>query len=263
MVGRELINMYGYSSHIIGDEIFRVDSIGRDPDFHNVSFSVNRGEILGIAGLAGAGRTELARGIFGVEPIKTGSMFLNGQSIKINDPNQAIAYRIGYVTEDRKEQGVFLQKTIRDNIIAPSLCDFTTTLGMINEKAVTEFAERSCKNFAIVTPSVYQELANLSGGNQQKVLLSMWMSIKPLLLIIDEPTRGVDVGARSEIYTLLRQLAAQGVGIIMISSDLLEILGLSDRILVMRSGTLVREFSHQQATEENIIASASGVLLSS
>lgn len=263
MVGREIIDMYGKRSRELGQECFRVDRVGRGKDFCDISFSVRCGEIVGLAGLSGAGRTELARGIFGAEPFETGHMFLNNQRTDIHNPSQAIRNRIGYLTEDRKQQGLFMEMTIRQNCVAPSLRCFSNRIGLVNDKAVTDFADVNRVRLNIVTPNVRQQVENLSGGNQQKVLLSMWMGIQPLLLIVDEPTRGVDVGAKSEIYRLLRQLAAEGVGIIMISSDLLEILGLSDRILVMRNGRLAGEFTKEEATEENIIACASEVSLPS
>ncbi|MHC4474444.1 MAG: sugar ABC transporter ATP-binding protein [Planctomycetota bacterium] len=261
MVGREIVDMYGTRTAELGRECLRVEDAGRGDQLQNISFSVRCGEIVGIAGLAGAGRTELARAIFGAEPFETGRMYLNDKPIAIDSPRQAIAGRIAYLTEDRKQQGLFSQMTIRENCAAPSLSCFVNRLGLVDERAVSEFAEVSRIRFNIVTPSVRQQVANLSGGNQQKVLLSMWMGIQPQLLIVDEPTRGIDVGAKSEIYHILRELAVQGVAIIMISSDLLEILGLSDRILVMRNGRLVGEFTSDQATEENIIACASEVEL--
>jgi len=210
MVGREIIDMYGRRTREPGRECFRVEGVGRGKDFQDISFSVRCGEIVGIAGLSGAGRTQLARGIFGAEPLETGRMYLNNQSVEIGSPQQAINNRLGFLTEDRKYQGLFLQMTIRENCVAPSLRCFVNKLGLMNEKAITDFAEASRMKLNIVTPSIWQQVANLSGGNQQKVLLSMWMGIQPMLLIVDEPTRGVDVGAKSEIYHLLRELAARG-----------------------------------------------------
>jgi ABC-type sugar transport system ATPase subunit len=261
MVGREIVDMYSARTEQLGPECFRLEEATCRSDFRGISFSVRCGEILGVAGLSGAGRTALARAIFGAEPLDAGRMFLNGRPITIKTPRQAINNRIGYMTEDRKLQGLFLQMTIRENCVAPSLDCFVNRLGLVDEKAITDFAEVSRIRLNIVAPGVTQQVGNLSGGNQQKVLLSMWTGVQPQLLIVDEPTRGIDIGAKSEIYHILRELAAHGVAIIMISSDLLEILGLSDRILVMRSGRLVGEFTSDQATEENIIACASQVEL--
>ena len=261
MVGRELVDMYGRRDYDIGDVYFSVKGAGRGKDFADVSFSLRRGEILGLAGLVGSGRTELGRAIFGAEPLEQGEIILEGKNLSIASPKDAIEAGIGYLTEDRKAQGLFLDMAIRENCIAPHLADFANQLRMMDENAITDFAHKCRRNFNIVTPSIKQQVRNLSGGNQQKVLLSMWMGIKPEVLIVDEPTRGVDVGAKSEIYRLLRQLAATGVGIIMISSDLPEVLGLSDRILVMREGRIAGEFSAEEATEEKVVACATGVAM--
>jgi len=259
MVGRELVDLFGTRSGEIGPECFRAETVSRGSDFRDVSLSVRRGEIVGVAGLAGAGRTELGRGIFGAEPLDSGSMYLDGKQVTVRSPTEAIANRIGYLTEDRKEQGLFLEMAVRENCVAANLRAFSGHSGLVDEKAVTDFARRCRDDFNIVTPSLDQKVVNLSGGNQQKVLLSMWIAVQPKLLIVDEPTRGVDVGARSEIYRRLRELAASGVGILMISSDLPEILGLSDRVLVMRNGRLVREFTSEEASEENVISHATGL----
>ena len=268
MVGRELSDMYGARTSPIGAERFRLEvaSDGSDvsdrsdrSDMSDMTLSVGAGEIVGIAGLAGAGRTELARAIFGLETLRGGRMFLDGEPVSIRSPEEAIAARIAYMSEDRKDDGLFLEMTIRENCAAPSLRAFAGPLGLVDESAMTEFSEALCEQFGIVTPSAWQKVGLLSGGNQQKVLLAMWIGIRPLLLIADEPTRGVDVGAKSEIYHLLRELAADGVAIIMISSDLPEILGLSDRILVMRNGSIVGEFPREEATEEKIIECATGL----
>ena len=259
MVGRELADMYGSRATPIGEECLRVESAGREGVFSDISFALRGGEILGLAGLAGAGRTEFARGLFGAEPLDTGEIRLDGQPVRIRGPHDAIRHHLAYLTEDRKGQGLFLGMTVRDNCAAPSLSCFATPRGLMDERAMTDFAEYQRVQFNIATPSTRQRVGNLSGGNQQKVLLAMWMGVKPRVLIVDEPTRGVDVGARSDIYHRLRELAATGVGILLISSDLPEILGLSDRVLVMRNGRMAGEFTRGQATEENIIACASGL----
>ena len=261
MVGRELVDMYGRRDYDIGEVYFSVKGARRGKDFADVSFSLRRGEILALAGLVGSGRTEVGRAIFGAEPLEQGEIILGGRSLSIASPKDAIQAGVGYLTEDRKAQGLFLDMAIRDNCIAPHLVDFANNLRMMDEDAITDFAHQCRRNFNIITPSIKQQVRNLSGGNQQKVLLSMWMGIKPEVLIVDEPTRGVDVGAKSEIYRLLRQLAATGVGIIMISSDLPEVLGLSDRILVMREGRIAGEFSAEEATEEKVVACATGVAM--
>ena len=257
MVGRTLGNIYGERASEIGPEYFRVEgaAAGR---FSDVSLTLRRGEILGVAGLVGSGRTELARALFGAEPLAAGNVALDGRPLRLRSPGRAIAAGLGYLTEDRKDQGLFLRMTVRDNCIAPGLARFADRLGLMDERRVDQFAEASRSRFDIVTPSIGQTVRNLSGGNQQKLLLAMWMGVAPKVLIADEPTRGVDVGAKSEIYRLLRQLAATGVGIILISSDLLEVLGLADRILVMRRGRIAGSFGRREATEENVIACATG-----
>ena len=255
MVGRELADVYGTRATPIGEVRFRLKGEG-------TSFSVSAGEIVGFAGLAGAGRTELARAIFGAEPVESGTfgMTLDGEALTIRSPEDAIAAGIAYLSEDRKGDGLFLDMSVRENCVAPSLREFAGGIGLMNDSAAADRAEADCDRFGIATPSTAQQVGFLSGGNQQKVLLAMWFGIKPRLLIADEPTRGVDVGAKCEIYRLLRELAAEGVAIIVVSSDLPEVLGLSDRVLVMRGGRIAGEFAREEATEEKIIACAAGVV---
>lgn len=259
MVGRELADMYGTRADSIGEECFRVENAHCAGAFQDVSLSVGKGEIVGLAGLAGAGRTELGRAIFGVEQLDGGLMFLEGKRVSIRNCGDAIANRIAYLSEDRKGDGLFLDMSIQENCVAPSLSKFADKLGMMDDSAVAGFARTTTDRFGIVTPSIDQQVGLLSGGNQQKVLLAMWIGIRPRLLVADEPTRGVDIGAKSEIYAILRKLAAEGVGILLISSDLPEVLGLSDRVLVMRNGAIAGEFTREEATEESIIACAAGV----
>ena len=259
MVGRELIDMYGRRETPVGSECFRIEGGRRGEAFSDVSFAVRRGEIVGMAGLAGAGRTELARAIFGAEPLDAGRLYVDGKPVTVRSPGQGIANRIGYLTEERKAQGLFMRMSIRRNCVAPVLGSFANRWGLMNEKATTARAAHSRAEFGIVTPSLDQVVGNLSGGNQQKVLLAMWIGARPRFLIVDEPTRGVDIGAKSEIYRRLRALAAGGVGILLISSELPEVLGLSDRILVMRAGRLAGRFEADGATEEELIACATGI----
>jgi ABC-type sugar transport system ATPase subunit len=263
MVGRTITNMYGKRGpeDAIGEVLFEARNItdrkkGLHRKFKGISFSVRAGEIVGVAGLIGAGRTEMARAIFGAELPESGTVFLKGKELNIRNPKNAIRAGIGYLSEDRKSQGLITGFTIKENAVSNHLEDFTNRYGMLNDTRMLEFAEKTRKDFRILTPSVHQLVRNLSGGNQQKVLLGTWFGINPEFLIVDEPTRGVDVGAKSEIYQLLRNLAATGVGILMISSDLTEILGLSDRILVMKSGKIVGTVPGEHATEEQIIAMA-------
>ncbi|MDO8586517.1 MAG: sugar ABC transporter ATP-binding protein [Armatimonadota bacterium] len=259
MVGRELVDMYGKRETEVGGEHLRVENACLAGSFEAVDLVALSGEIIGLAGLAGAGRTQLGRSIFGDPPPDSGRIYLDGEPVNIASPGDAIRHGIGYVSEDRKEEGLFLDMSVRENCAAPALGGFAGSFGLMNENAITRFAEDCRDRFGIVTPSVWHNVRQLSGGNQQKTLLAMWTGVKPRLLIADEPTRGVDVGAKSEIYHLLRRLAAEGVTVILISSDLTEILGLSDRVLVMRNGRIAAEFAGKDATEEGIIACATGL----
>lgn len=262
MVGRTISNMYGNSdnSYQSKEVLFEIRNLTRKKTFQNISFKIKAGEIIGLAGLVGAGRTELGRAIFGAEVPDSGEIFLSGEKLKIHNPRDAIRAGIGYLSEDRKGQGLVLDFSIKDNLVGNHLVDFTSSMGILNEIQIAKFSEETRKSFGILTPSINQKIRNLSGGNQQKVLVGLWFGINPLFLIVDEPTRGVDIGAKSEIYLLLRKLAAEGVGILMISSDLTEILGVSDRILVMQNGKLVGNIPGDEATEENIIALAAGTV---
>jgi ABC-type sugar transport system ATPase subunit len=259
MVGRKIENIYGHRDENvkIGDKLFEVNNFSRKGVFENINFHINSGEIVGFAGLIGAGRTEVGRAIFGAEPPDSGTMILDGRVLNIKDPGQAIMNHIGYMSEDRKTQGLYLSSGVAANLTANRLRDFSPG-GFLNTKMIDKNALQSVKDFRIVTPGINQIVAHLSGGNQQKVLLSAWFGIKPRLLIVDEPTRGVDVGARSEIYELLRQLAKTGIAIMLISSDLPEILGISDRIIVMKDGKISGELSREDATEDTVLTLALG-----
>ena len=259
MVGRTLSNIYGVREpeQKIGDKLFEVHSLTRKGAFSDISFHINEGEIVGFAGLVGAGRTELGQSIFGVTPPDSGTIVLDGEELHCSNSNQAIGKNIGYMTEDRKSLGLYLNFTIENNFIPNRLKDFSRN-GFLQSAKIRGNALKCIDDFHIVTPGSHQLVRNLSGGNQQKVLLATWFGINPKLLIVDEPTRGVDIGAKNEIYSLLRMLAAKGVAIMMISSDLSEILGVSDRIVVMKEGAIVGELSKSEATEDTVIALAAG-----
>ena len=260
MVGRELTDIYGEPAGVSRDGVprLRVEGISRPGAFENIRFEIWPGEIVGIAGLIGAGRTEVGRALFGAEPAHDGQILVDGQSVWPRTPREAMRAGIAYVTEDRKSQGLYLRHSISDNLVAPRLERFSTRAGFMRDSAIRGYAERRRQQFRIVTPSLRQLAGRLSGGNQQKVLLATWVGIEPRALIADEPTRGVDVGARTEIYGYLRDLAKNGTAILLISSDLQEILGMSDRILVMRAGRIAARFDRDEATEEGIIAAALG-----
>ena len=260
MVGRELTNMYGEPGNSIGDSYFRFERSEDGPQSTpTIRLDLRRGEILGIAGLIGSGRSELAMEMIGVTPNRRNTVFLDGRRFSFRHPAEAIKHRVVYLTEDRKELGLYLSMSVQDNCVAPTLRAYANQAGFLSDRKIGSAALTARKRFNIATPSVRKLVGQLSGGNQQKVLLAMWTNALPQVLIIDEPTRGVDVGAKSEIYRLLRQLAASGIGIIMISSELQEILGMSDRIKVMREGRFVAEFSRDNATEEKLILAATGL----
>jgi ABC-type sugar transport system ATPase subunit len=257
--------MYGEppAGRQLGQTVFEARGLSRRGEFADVSFQVRAGEIVGFSGLVGSGRTELSRAIFGSEPPDAGEMFLRGKKVAMRSPRQAIRAGIGYLTEDRKAHGLYLDFTIRDNVVANHLSDFSgSLLGFLRGPRMEEFARGRIKDFKIVAQGPGQVVNNLSGGNQQKVLLSAWFGIQPRFLIADEPTRGVDVGAKSDIYRLLRSLAAEGIAIMLISSDLPEIIGISDRVYVMRDGSIVGELPREQAREETIISLATGLQIS-
>lgn len=260
MVGRKIEKIYGERppQARIGEVKLEVQNLCRKNIFQNISFQIRSGEIVSFSGLVGAGRTEIGRAIFGAEPATSGKVLLNGKEIHVKNPEEAIRLGIGYMSEDRKEEGLYVQFSIKENMIANRLRTFSKH-GYLQEKDIDSIVSKAVSDYHVSTPSIFQKVGNLSGGNQQKVLLASWFGIDPQVLIVDEPTRGVDIGAKSEIYTLLRELAATGVAILVISSDLPEVLGISDRIIVIREGQVAGEISASEATEENVIALASGV----
>ena len=265
MVGRELTQRFPKVELPLGDTVLEVRNwTVYDPELpdkkviDNVSFKARKGEILGIAGLMGAGRTELFMSLFGCYGGKaTGELRLNGKEIKSRNPKDVIRAGISYLSEDRKGNGLVLIQDIRRNISMASLGSISKAK-VINENEEIRSAEKYVSELRIKTPSIEQTVGNLSGGNQQKVVLGKWLMTAPKVLILDEPTRGIDVGAKFEIYNIMNQLAGQGVCIIMISSELPEVLGMSDRILVMHEGRFNGELSRQDATQEKIIFHATG-----
>lgn len=257
MVGRELGNMYPPKSQKIEAPLLEVRDFRLPNSDALNSFTLYRGEVLGFAGLIGAGRTELARTIFGADPKAQGEILLDGARSRITSPKDAIKHGIGYLPEDRKAAGLFLEMSLKWNIEA-AVVDSVSVRGFVSPSKERSLANEYIQQLNVVTSSVEQEVRRLSGGNQQKALVAKWLAIKPKILIVDEPTRGIDVGAKKEIHFLLRSLANTGVGVIIISSELPEVMGMSDRILVMHEGAIVAEYDAQSVTEEQIIRSASG-----
>lgn len=265
MVGRELTQRFPRKKHIPGEVVLEVkDWTVYSPELPDkkvidrVSFSARKGEILGIAGLMGAGRTELVMSIFSAYGVNvSGELKLNGRKLRIKSPKDAIKVGISYVSEDRKRFGLVLQQDIKSNVTLASL-DSVSNAGLINDNEVIKASNEYVRELRIKTPSIEQKAGNLSGGNQQKVVLSKWLMTKPKVLILDEPTRGIDVGAKYEIYNIMNRLIDEGVCIIMISSELPEILGMSDRILVMHNGRISGELSWENATQEKVMVHATG-----
>ncbi|MEP1489612.1 MAG: sugar ABC transporter ATP-binding protein [Algibacter sp.] len=255
MIGRELKDLYPVRDAEIGDKpIFEVKNLtAKDNLVHDVSFSVKPGEVLGIAGLGGSGRTETAKLIFGADKKKSGTLILDGKEIKTKSPVDAISHEIGFVSEDRKEEGVFLLLSIRKNISVTNFESISNKLGFISTDKEYDNVLGLMDKLNIKAPSSETDVKNLSGGNQQKVALAKWLSIDSKVIIIDEPTRGVDVGAKVEIYNLINEVAKKGVGVIVISSDMPEIMGVSDRILVMHQGAIYGELPKLKFSEENIL----------
>jgi len=257
MVNRELTELFPKEKATRGPEVLRVDGLSTKGLLKDISFSLHKGEVLGIAGLLGAGRTELARAIFGLDKITSGTIYINGALQKIGSPRRAINSGMGFLTEDRKLQGLVLPLSVERNLCLSSVDKFSKW-GVMDTRQEQRAAGRYVKELRIKTPSLDQKVVFLSGGNQQKVVLSKWLCSQAEVFIFDEPTRGVDVGAKAEIYQLMNRLTAAGVAIIMISSELLEVLGMSDRILVMRGGQITGEFSAEEATQERILQCALG-----
>lgn len=234
------------------DIVLEVKNLKRGTVIKDVSFNLRKGEILGFAGLMGAGRTEVARSIFGADKCDSGEIYIDGRKVNIKSPEDAVSNGIGYLSEDRKRYGLTLGMDVESNIVLASMKDFAT-LGWINQSKTLRIAKQYTEALKIKTPGVKQKLKNLSGGNQQKVVIGKWLTRNCNILIFDEPTRGIDVGAKSEIYKLLNELAAQGKSIIMISSELPEILRMSHRIIVMCEGRLTGELLAEEANQEVIM----------
>jgi ribose transport system ATP-binding protein len=256
MIGRELKDVYPKRAPTPGEMLLEVNNVSQSKLVHDVSFTLRAGEVVGFAGITGSGRTELVRAIFGADPF-TGEMRLAGRPYKPHSPADAIKHGVALVTEDRKAQGLFLKLNVSINTTVSGLkrlCRF----GVIQLSKELALVRKMIQDLRIKTPGPNFIVVNMSGGNQQKVVLARWLSIGTRIFILDEPTRGIDVGSKSEIYQIMDELTKQGVGIIMISSELPEVLGMSDRIMVMREGTIVKELSRAEASEEAVMYYAVG-----
>ena len=258
MVGREVGDYFAKSATERGADVLTVRELSKKNVFHNINFAVHAGEVLGFAGLVGARRTDVGLALFGIEPADSGSITIDDKVVHIRSPQDAMRLGLAYVTEDRRQLGLSLPMSITTNISLPMLHEYVTGLGLIKPRAETATAEQYRERFAIRTPSVNLEVGKLSGGNQQKVMLSKWLNTRPRVLILDEPTRGIDVGAKAEVHHLINDLAAQGLAVILISSDLPEVLAMSDRILVMREGRQMGIFTRAEANQERILTAMMG-----
>ena len=243
MVGREVSSAFPKRSAQIGEEILRVENLCRKDRQQKVSFNLRKGEVLGIAGLVGAGRTEIMRAIFGIDYINSMDVYVNGKKVKITDPASAKKHGIAFLTEDRKVEGLTLDFSVKSNVVAANLGSITKGGIFTNGKLENQIADEYIAKTSIKTPHRNQKVGNLSGGNQQKVVVSKWLNTAPDILIMDEPTRGIDVGAKREIYEIINELVAQGKAVILISSELPEVLGMSDRVLVMKDDEIVAELT--------------------
>ena len=257
MVGRTLTDMFHKETAPVGDALLQVENL-TGHGFRNVSFEVRRGEILGLAGLMGAGRTELIEGVFGVVRTQSGAIRINGKTVGIKSPKDAIAAGMALLTEDRKLTGLYINATVRENMFIANIHSYLWG-PFIRFRKIEKDCEKMRQTMRIKTPSLLEIIKNLSGGNQQKVLISRWLLTDPDLLILDEPTRGIDVGAKSEVYRLMTEFVRSGRSIIMISSELPEVLGMSDRIMVMHEGDKIGELTRSEATQEKILQMAKGM----
>ncbi|NLZ52427.1 MAG: sugar ABC transporter ATP-binding protein [Thermoanaerobacteraceae bacterium] len=259
MVGRELKDIFHREKASLGKVVLEVRNLTKRGVFNNISFKVREGEVLGLSGLMGAGRSEIVRCIFGLDRFDEGEILIEGKALYIRKPLDAIKAGIGLVPEDRRKDGFVPLMSVRENLTLPSL-PWINTKGWINKNIESEIAESYISALGIKTPSPEHAVSNLSGGNQQKCVLGKWLALNPRIIILDEPTRGIDVGAKAEIHRIIEGLAKKGVAIIMISSELPEILGVSDRIIVLHEGVITGEYDAKNVTQEQIMHSATGVV---
>lgn len=260
MVGRELVRRFDHATYAQPEVVMRVEGLTTER-VRDVSFELHQGEVLGFAGLVGAGRTDLAKALFGADRIIRGKIFLNGKHLTLRNPQQAIRAGIGFTPEDRKKEALVLSRSVKENI-ALVVLRAISRLRFVKRKTEQKMVQALVDSLRVKTPSLDQEVGKLSGGNQQKVVLARWLARKPDVLILDEPTRGVDVGAKAEIYKLIHELARQGMGVLFISSELPEVLGVSDRVIVMQNGHITGELPAKVATEEAVLRLAMADTLS-
>ena len=259
MVGRDVSSLYQRTEHEIGGVVLEVRGLRTQawPE-HEVNFELRAGEVVGVAGLVGAGRSEMLEAIFGVTPFVAGEIRVDGQSVTITQPRHAMNAGLALVPEDRKERGIFLEMAVRENMSLASLKSEAAGGCLVNGKAEDQLAEEMVETLRIVTPGKEQEARLLSGGNQQKIVLAKWLALSPKVLLLDEPTRGIDIGAKEEIYSLVEKLAAKGMAVLFVSSELEEVMGLADRTLVMREGKITGGLLREEFSEKAIMDLATG-----
>ncbi|MBN2051735.1 MAG: sugar ABC transporter ATP-binding protein [Spirochaetales bacterium] len=257
MVGRELLETFPERTHLPTETVLQVEHLSRDAILKDISFSVRAGEILGFGGLVGAGRTELVRAVFGADRSDSGTVMVKGKQVSIKKPAQAVKYGLGLIPEDRKRHGIISELSVKENI-SYSAFHKVSRFGLLLPSLMKKVAETYRNLLNIVCPGIEKKIKDLSGGNQQKVVLARWLATGCDILLFDEPTRGIDVGAKQEIYRLINSLAAEGKALILISSEMPELLGMSDRIIVMHEGQIAGELSRREATQEKILQLASG-----
>ncbi len=260
MVGRDPSDFFAWSDRPRGEVVLRVESLTRRGVFEDVSFQVSEGEILGFAGLVGAGRTDVGLALFGVSPADSGSVELDGIPVELESPRDALELGIAYLSEDRRQLGLSLPQSVTSNITLATLPRYTSSIGLLNAPAERQDAGSLAEKLTIRTPSLATPVSQLSGGNQQKTMLAKWLNTNPRVLILDEPTRGIDVGAKTDVHHLIDELARSGIAIIVISSDLPEVLAMSDRVLVMREGRVRGVFDRDEATQERVMTAAVGTV---
>lgn len=258
MIGREITEKYPKIENELGDIVLKVENLTKKGMFENISFEVRKGEILGVSGLMGAGRSEIMNAIFGNIKVDEGKIIIDDNEVNIRSPRDAINFGIGFVTEDRKNEGLILDNTIRENIALTNLDLISNKFGIIDSNKEIKTVEKDIEKFKIKCSSSEQICGGLSGGNQQKVVFAKWIDLNPKIFILDEPTRGVDVGSKKEIYNIINELISRGVGIILVSSELPEVLGLSDRVLVINEGKVSGILNRKDATQENVMKLAVG-----
>jgi rhamnose transport system ATP-binding protein len=258
MVGRDPSDFFARGEHPEGEVVMKVEGLGRSGVFSEVSFELRRGEVLGFAGLVGAGRTDIALSLFGVSPADIGTIELEGQRLEIGSPQQALSHGIAYLSEDRRRLGLSVEQSVMANVTLATLKRYTNALSLIDQDKERADAEALRQRLGIRAPSLSTPVSQLSGGNQQKTMLAKWLNTHPKVLILDEPTRGIDVGAKADVHMFIDELATSGISIILISSDLPEVIAMSDRVAVMREGRLTGIYSRREATQERIMAAAVG-----